>query len=41
MYLSLVLNLEREYICGSTKALAESDKVYIELRFYLLVVTLE
>ena len=41
MNLSLVLNLGLDYICGCINALVESDKVYIELRFGLLVVTLE
>ena len=41
MNLSLVLNLGLEYICGSINALVESDKVYIDLRFGLSVVTLE
>ena len=41
MNLSLVLNLGLEYICGSINPLVESDKVYIELRFGLLIVALE
>ena len=41
MNLTLVLNLGLEYIYGSINALVESDKVSIELRFGLSVVTLE